>query len=77
MRDLGLPDDHERVGQVEAKEDDAAGSRCDVGPGEEGREEEAQADGGDGVGQQEDKDQGGAGEGQHLAELEERNKIHV
>ena len=69
MRDLGLPDDHEGVGQVEAEEDDAAGRCRDVGPREEGREEEAEADGGDGVGQQEDEDQGGAGEGEHLAKL--------
>jgi len=32
MRDLGFPDDHKRVGQVEAEEDDSASCGSNVGP---------------------------------------------
>jgi hypothetical protein len=45
------------------------GCGCDVCARKEGRQEEAEADGGHGVGQQEDKDQGRAGERQNLAVL--------
>ena len=69
MRDLGLPDDHERVGEVEAEEDDPTGRGRDVCPREEGGQEEAEADGGDGVGQHEDEDQGGTGEGEYFPVL--------
>ena len=58
MRDLGLPDDHERVGEVEAEEDDATGRGRNVGPGEESRQEETQTDCGNSEGRQEDEDQG-------------------
>ena len=69
MRDLGLPRDHEGVGQVEAEEDDASGGRGDVGLGEQGREEEAEADGGQAVARHEGENHRRVGEHDHLAVL--------
>lgn len=55
-RQLLLPRDHEGVGQVKTEKDDAPCSSGNVGPGEEGGQEEAKGDRGQGVGQEEAED---------------------
>ena len=64
-----LPDHQERVGQVEAEEDDPAGGRGHIGPGEEGGDEEAEHDRGHRVGHHEAEDHRRVGLGKDVAVL--------
>ena len=57
MGDFGFPNDHKRIRQINAKENDASSRSCDIGPIEERREEEAQHYRGNGVGRHEGKDE--------------------
>ena len=50
MGDFGFPNDHKRIRQINAKENDASSRSCDIGSVEQRREKEAQHNGGNGVG---------------------------
>ena len=75
MGDFGFPNDHKRIRQINAKENNASSRSCNIGPIEERREKKAQHYGGNGVGRHEGKDEADFSVNQDIAVLKRKIKL--
>ena len=67
------PGHTQHIGQVEGEVDEASAGGCQVGPGEEGADEETLHDGGRSEGRQEEEHHSRGAVGQDVPPLEEEN----
>lgn len=74
MGDFGFPNDHKRIRQINAKENDASSRSCDIGSVEQRREKEAQHNGGNGVGGHKGKNEADFSVNQDVAVLRKEKK---